>query len=43
MATEQFRKDAQETLATWLADAFPDVQAFYENGPTVDFHPEVTH
>jgi hypothetical protein len=36
VATEQFRKDAQETLATWLADAFPDVQAFYENGPMAD-------
>lgn len=36
MATEQFRSDVQATLEAWRLDAFPDIPAFFENGPLPD-------
>ena len=36
MATEQFRSDATEALEAWRLASFPDVPAFYENGPQPD-------
>lgn len=36
MATEQFRKDAQEALEAWRVNNFPRINAFYENGPVPD-------
>ena len=32
--TELFRKAVNGELETWRQGAFPDLQAFYENGPT---------
>ena len=34
--TELFRKAVNEELEAWRLSNFPEVQAFYENGPTPD-------
>ena len=36
MATEQFRGAVQAELEAWRLEAYPDVPAFYENGPVPD-------
>ena len=36
MATEQFRRAVQAELEAWRLEAYPDVPAFYENGPVPD-------
>ncbi|VTU32269.1 hypothetical protein H4CHR_02978 [Variovorax sp. PBS-H4] len=36
MATEQFRSDANAAIEAWRLANFPDVPAFYENGPQPD-------
>ena len=36
MATEAFRKAVNAELEAWRLDAYPDIEAFYENGPLPD-------
>ncbi|MBT2326743.1 hypothetical protein J7E62_31000 [Variovorax paradoxus] len=36
MATQQFRSDAQAALEVWRLANFPQIEAFYENGPEID-------